>query len=115
MGAMDSTQSKTANPAEPAVGSLPRAFAVLRHLADKLPVSRMQRDLTDSTVLRNMGVALGYALLGYDSLLRGLDKLEINREALAADVMSPLWASFAATGEPSSLHDTTIPWGTKEQ
>jgi adenylosuccinate lyase len=49
-------------------------------------VSRWQRDLTDSTVLRNMGVALGYALLGYDSLLRGLDKLELNAAALANDL-----------------------------
>ena len=46
-----------------------------QHLADKLPVSRWQRELTDSTVLRNMGVALGYSLLAYDSLIRGLDKL----------------------------------------
>ncbi|MBC7956196.1 MAG: adenylosuccinate lyase, partial [Cytophagales bacterium] len=60
--------------------------ALLLHMSHKLPVSRWQRDLTDSTVLRNMGVALGYALLGYDSLLRGLSKLEVNREALAADL-----------------------------
>ena len=58
----------------------------MTHLSQKLPISRWQRDLTDSTVLRNMGVALGYALLGYDSLLRGLDKLEINPDALAADL-----------------------------
>jgi len=62
------------------------ASALLTHLSQKLPTSRMQRDLTDSTVLRNMGVALGYALLGYDSLLRGLEKLEVNRHALAADL-----------------------------
>ncbi|MGS0757665.1 adenylosuccinate lyase, partial [Roseateles sp. GG27B] len=52
----------------------------------KLPISRMQRDLTDSTVLRNMGVALGYAVLGYESLLKGLDKLEINDAGLAEDL-----------------------------
>ena len=52
----------------------------------KLPISRLQRDLTDSTVLRNMGVALGYTLLGYDSLQRGLSKLQVNEAALAADL-----------------------------
>ena len=55
-------------------------------MSQKLPLSRLQRDLTDSTVLRNMGVALGYALLGMDSLARGLDKLEVNRDVLAADL-----------------------------
>ena len=67
-------------------GNLGLANAVLRHLAEKLPVSRWQRDLTDSTVLRNMGVALGYALLGYDSCLRGLNKLEINPQRLQEDL-----------------------------
>jgi adenylosuccinate lyase len=62
------------------------ANAMLRHLSEKLPISRWQRDLTDSTVLRNMGVALGYAVLGHDSMVRGLDKLEINTGALAADL-----------------------------
>src|SRR5207237_820004 len=56
------------------------------HLSQKLPVSRFQRDLTDSTVLRNMGVALGYALLGHDSLQRGLGKLELDEGALAVDL-----------------------------
>nr|HPG80237.1 adenylosuccinate lyase [Piscinibacter sp.] len=64
--------------------------------SQKLPISRWQRDLTDSTVLRNMGVALGYAVLGYDSLLRGLDKLEINHEALAGD----LDAAWEVLAEP---------------
>jgi len=59
---------------------------LLRHLAEKLPISRWQRDLTDSTVLRNMGVALGYTLLAYDSLLRGLNKLEADAERLHADL-----------------------------
>jgi adenylosuccinate lyase len=55
-------------------------------MSDKLPVSRFQRDLTDSTVLRHMGVALGHALLGYDSCARGLAKLEANPERLAEDL-----------------------------
>jgi adenylosuccinate lyase len=67
-------------------GNLGLANALLRHLAEKLPVSRWQRDLTDSTVLRNMGVGLGYALLGYDSLLRGLSKLEAAPERLHGDL-----------------------------
>jgi adenylosuccinate lyase len=67
-------------------GNLGLANALLRHLSEKLPISRWQRDLTDSTVLRNMGVALGYALLGYESLLRGLDKLEANPARLAEDL-----------------------------
>ena len=72
------------------------ANAVLRHMAEKLPISRWQRDLTDSTVLRNMGVAFGYTLLGYDSCLRGLNKLEINPEKLALD----LDASWEVLAEP---------------
>jgi adenylosuccinate lyase len=71
---------------ENAEGNFGLANALLTHLSQKLPVSRWQRDLTDSTVLRNMGVALGYAVLGYDSLARGLDKLELNTDALAADL-----------------------------
>ncbi len=67
-------------------GNLGLANAVLRHLAEKLPISRWQRDLTDSTVLRNMGVGFGYTLLGYDSCLRGLNKLEINRAKLDEDL-----------------------------
>jgi adenylosuccinate lyase len=58
----------------------------LRHLAEKLPISRLQRDLTDSTVLRNVGVAFGYSLLAYDSTMRGLGKLEANPERLAEDL-----------------------------
>jgi adenylosuccinate lyase len=74
------------NDFENSEGNLGLANAVLRHLAEKLPVSRWQRDLTDSTVLRNMGVALGYTLLGYDSLLRGLAKLEVVPERLHDDL-----------------------------
>ena len=67
-------------------GNLGLANAVLRHLAEKLPVSRWQRDLTDSTVLRNLGVAFGYSLVGVESCLRGLRKLEVNEERLRADL-----------------------------
>jgi adenylosuccinate lyase len=83
-----STMPHKVNPIdfENSEGNLGLANALLRHLAEKLPVSRWQRDLTDSTVLRNMGVALGYSLLGWDSLLRGLDKLEVNHAALDADL-----------------------------
>ncbi|KQP12729.1 adenylosuccinate lyase [Pseudorhodoferax sp. Leaf267] len=83
-----STMPHKVNPIdfENAEGNLGLANAMLRHLSDKLPISRWQRDLTDSTVLRNMGVALGYAVLAYQSLMTGMGKLELNREALAADL-----------------------------
>ncbi len=83
-----STMPHKVNPIdfENSEGNLGLANAVLRHLAEKLPISRWQRDLTDSTVLRNMGVAFGYTLLGYDSCLRGLNKLEINPEKMALDL-----------------------------
>ena len=83
-----STMPHKVNPIdfENSEGNLGLANAVLRHLAEKLPVSRWQRDLTDSTVLRNMGVGFGYSLLGYESCLRGLGKLEANPAALAADL-----------------------------
>jgi adenylosuccinate lyase len=83
-----STMPHKVNPIdfENAEGNLGLANAMLRHLSEKLPISRWQRDLTDSTVLRNMGVAMGYAVLAYQSLLTGLSKLEINEEAIAADL-----------------------------
>ncbi|OXH87842.1 adenylosuccinate lyase [Burkholderia multivorans] len=83
-----STMPHKVNPIdfENSEGNLGLANATLRHLADKLPVSRWQRDLTDSTVLRNMGVALGYSLLAYDALIRGLDKLEVNPQRLNEDL-----------------------------
>ena len=83
-----STMPHKVNPIdfENSEGNLGLANAVLRHLSEKLPVSRLQRDLTDSTVLRNMGVAFGYALLAYDSSLRGLAKLEANPVRLAEDL-----------------------------
>ena len=67
-------------------GNLGLANAVLAHLAEKLPVSRWQRDLTDSTVLRNMGVGFGYSLLAYTSTLKGISKLEVNAAKLAEDL-----------------------------
>jgi len=83
-----STMPHKVNPIdfENSEGNLGLANAVLRHLSEKLPISRWQRDLTDSTVLRNMGVALGYTLLGYESLLKGLNKLEANPQRLAEDL-----------------------------
>jgi adenylosuccinate lyase len=71
---------------ENAEGNLGLANAVLNHLSAKLPVSRWQRDLTDSTVLRNIGVALGYGVLAYQSLSVGLGKLELNQAALEQDL-----------------------------
>ena len=83
-----STMPHKVNPIdfENSEGNLGLANALLRHLTEKLPISRWQRDLTDSTVLRNMGVALGYALLAYDSLLRGLGKLEADADRLCTDL-----------------------------
>jgi adenylosuccinate lyase len=85
-----STMPHKVNPIdfENSEGNLGLANAMLRHLAEKLPISRWQRDLTDSTVLRNMGVGFGYSLLAYESCLRGLSKLEANPAALAADLDS---------------------------
>ncbi|QLQ26087.1 MAG: adenylosuccinate lyase [Dechloromonas sp.] len=83
-----STMPHKVNPIdfENSEGNLGLANAMLKFLAEKLPISRWQRDLTDSTVLRNMGVGLGYTLLGYDSLLKGLGKLEINADLMKADL-----------------------------
>jgi adenylosuccinate lyase len=93
-----STMPHKVNPIdfENSEGNLGLANAVLRHMADKLPVSRMQRDLTDSTVLRNIGVGFGYALLAYDSCLRGLNKLEVNPARLEQD----LDANWEVLAEP---------------
>ena len=83
-----STMPHKVNPIdfENAEGNLGMANAVLKHMAEKLPLSRFQRDLTDSTVLRNIGVGFGYALLAYDSCLRGLNKLEVNPARMAEDL-----------------------------
>jgi len=93
-----STMPHKVNPIdfENSEGNLGLSSAVLRHLAEKLPISRWQRDLTDSTVLRNMGVGLGYALLGYEALLRGLDKLVADENAMRAD----LEANWELLAEP---------------
>ncbi|NLD67917.1 MAG: adenylosuccinate lyase [Limnobacter sp.] len=93
-----STMPHKVNPIdfENSEGNLGLANALLGHLSAKLPVSRWQRDLTDSTVLRNVGVALGYSLLGWDALQRGLGKLEVDRERLADD----LDANWEVLAEP---------------
>ena len=93
-----STMPHKVNPIdfENAEGNLGLANALLRHLSEKLPISRWQRDLTDSTVLRNMGVSLGYTLLAYESCLKGLNKLEVNAPRVAAD----LDASWEVMAEP---------------
>ena len=93
-----STMPHKVNPIdfENAEGNLGLANALLRHLAEKLPISRWQRDLTDSTVLRNVGVAFGYSVLAYASAARGLGKLEVNADRLAAD----LDAAWEVLAEP---------------
>ena len=83
-----STMPHKVNPIdfENAEGNLGLANAVLAHMAQKLPISRWQRDLTDSTVLRNMGVGLAYSVIAYESLLKGLEKLELDATRLAGDL-----------------------------
>jgi adenylosuccinate lyase len=93
-----STMPHKVNPIdfENAEGNFGLANALLDHMARKLPISRWQRDLTDSTVLRNMGVAFGYTLLGIDGLARGMGKLSVNAAALDAD----LDAAWEVLAEP---------------
>ena len=83
-----STMPHKVNPIdfENSEGNLGLANAIFGHLAQKLPVSRWQRDLTDSTVLRNLGVGCGYAIIAYTSTLKGISKLEVNADALAAEL-----------------------------
>ncbi len=83
-----STMPHKVNPIdfENAEGNLGIANAIMTHLAQKLPISRWQRDLTDSTVLRNLGVGFGHVLIALDSMQRGIGKLEVNAEAIAADL-----------------------------
>jgi adenylosuccinate lyase len=83
-----STMPHKVNPIdfENAEGNLGLANALLRHLSEKLPISRWQRDLTDSTVLRNLGVALGHSLLAFDACLKGMNKLEVNLACLNEDL-----------------------------
>jgi len=93
-----STMPHKVNPIdfENSEGNLGMANAVLKHMAEKLPLSRWQRDLTDSTVLRNIGVGFGYAVLAYDSCLRGLNKLEVNPSRIHDD----LDATWEVLAEP---------------
>jgi adenylosuccinate lyase len=93
-----STMPHKVNPIdfENAEGNFGLANALLRHLAEKLPISRWQRDLTDSTVLRNMGVAVGYSLLGLVSAQQGIGKLEVNGDNMLAD----LNANWEVLAEP---------------
>jgi adenylosuccinate lyase len=93
-----STMPHKVNPIdfENAEGNLGVANALLNHLAEKLPVSRWQRDLTDSTVLRTIGTAAGHGMIAYTSLLKGLGKLQLNRQKLAADLDS----SWEVLAEP---------------
>jgi adenylosuccinate lyase len=93
-----STMPHKVNPIdfENSEGNLGLANALLRHFAEKLPISRWQRDLSDSTVLRNMGVALGYSLLGWQSLSQGLGRLAVDEAAIAAD----LDANWEVLAEP---------------
>ncbi|MBC9130310.1 adenylosuccinate lyase [Frischella sp. Ac48] len=83
-----STMPHKVNPIdfENSEGNLGLANAIMQHLASKLPISRWQRDLTDSTVLRNLGVGLGYSLIAYQSTLKGLNKLEVNQAHLLAEL-----------------------------
>ena len=85
-----STMPHKVNPIdfENSEGNLGLANAILTHMSEKLPISRLQRDLTDSTVLRNMGSAYGYSLIAYESTLKGLGKLELNKDALSRDLDS---------------------------
>jgi adenylosuccinate lyase len=83
-----STMPHKVNPIdfENSEGNLGLANAMLNHLAEKLPISRWQRDLTDSTVLRNMGVGLAYSMIAYSSAIKGLNKLEVNAAAIDTDI-----------------------------
>ena len=108
-----STMPHKVNPIdfENAEGNFGLANALLTHMSQKLPLSRLQRDLTDSTVLRNMGVALGYAVIGYDSLQRGLGKLEVNETALEHD-LERAWEVMAEPVQTvMRLHGLPNPYG----
>lgn len=91
-----STMPHKVNPIdfENSEGNLGLANAVMQHLASKLPISRWQRDLTDSTVLRNLGVGIGYAIIAYQATLKGLSKLEVNEQHLR-DELDQNWEVLA--------------------
>ena len=86
-------------------GNLGLANAIFAHLAQKLPVSRWQRDLTDSTVLRNLGVGIGYTLIAYQATLKGVSKLEVNADRLLEE-LDQNWELLA---EPIQLIRIVIP------
>lgn len=96
-----STMPHKVNPIdfENAEGNFGLANALFGHFSKKLPVSRMQRDLTDSTVMRNVGVAFGYTLLGFKSLLKGMSKVEVSKEVLSAELDS----HWEILGEPVQM------------
>ena len=83
-----STMPHKVNPIdfENAEGNLDLANNILEHLSDKLPISRLQRDLSDSTVIRNIGVPFAHSLIAYDSLMKGLKKLEVNKSTIDGDL-----------------------------
>jgi adenylosuccinate lyase len=91
-----STMPHKVNPIdfENSEGNCGLANAIFQHLATKLPVSRLQRDLTDSTVLRNMGVGFGYSMIAYKSALKGISKLKLNEQKLAED-LNDAWEVLA--------------------
>ena len=114
-----STMPHKVNPIdfENSEGNLGLANSILRHLSEKLPISRLQRDLTDSTVLRNMGIAFGYVVLAHDSTMRGLGKLEANPARLAEDLdncwevlaepVQTVMRRYAVSGAYEKLKDLT--------
>jgi adenylosuccinate lyase len=91
-------------------GNLGLANAILRHLATKLPVSRWQRDLSDSTLLRNLGVAFGHCLLGYEACLRGLGRIEVDAQALAADLDASWEVLAEAVQTVMRRHGAELPY-----
>jgi adenylosuccinate lyase len=107
-----STMPHKVNPIdfENSEGNLGLANALLRHLAEKLPVSRWQRDLSDSTVLRNLGVAFGHCVLAYESCLRGLSRIEVDPQALAADLEMSWEVLAEAVQTVMRLHGVELPY-----
>jgi adenylosuccinate lyase len=107
-----STMPHKVNPIdfENSEGNIGVANALMLHLAEKLPVSRWQRDLSDSTVLRNLGVALGYCLVAYDSALKGIAKLELNLAPIAEDLANSWEVLAEAVQTVMRKHGLTEPY-----
>lgn len=105
-----STMPHKVNPIdfENSEGNLGVANAAMNHMANKLPISRWQRDLTDSTVLRNLGVGLGHSLLAYQSTPRGIGKLELNRRALEED-LDATWEVMLFSRSQSGVGHRDVP------